>query len=70
MPSRKASALDDHLDVILVLSPRIVVAPPHWPLVLADEAEMLARGAHGRTLIALLSPQSAGVAAFTNEFKC
>lgn len=47
--------LDDHLDVVLVLSPRIVVAPPHWSLIFADEAEMLACCAHGSTLITLLS---------------
>lgn len=49
-------ALDDGLDVFLVLPARIVVAPPHGPLVLALETEMFACSAHGRSLIALLPP--------------
>ena len=48
-------SLDDDLDVVLVLSSRFVVAPPHWSLVLALQTEMFACCAHGRTLIALLS---------------
>ena len=39
---RQLLTLDDHLDVVFVLSPGIVVAPPHGSLVLALQAEMLA----------------------------
>ena len=60
---RELLALDDHLDVVLVFSPRLVVAPPHRPLVLALQPQVLACRAQGRTLVALLPSQSAGVAA-------
>lgn len=52
---RELLALDDDLDIVLVLSAHIVVAPPHWSLILARQTEMFACCAHGRTLIALLS---------------
>ncbi|KAL2287257.1 hypothetical protein FJTKL_05762 [Diaporthe vaccinii] len=55
--------LDDHLDVVLVFSSCIVVAPPHGSLVFADETEMLARRAYGGAFVAFLPSQSASVAA-------
>ena len=53
---RQLLPLDDHLDVVLVISPRVIVAPPHGALVLAREAEVFAGGAGGGALIALLAP--------------
>ena len=55
-------ALDDDLDVFLVSSARLVVAPPNWSLILALEAEMLAGRAVGRDFVTLLSSQAASVA--------
>lgn len=56
-------ALDDIFDVLLLPPSLIVVAPPHWSLVLAGQAEMLAGLAFRFPLIALLSSQSACEAA-------
>jgi hypothetical protein len=47
--------LDDVLDVLLLISPLLVVAPPHWPLVFALESEMSARFATWLSFITLLS---------------
>ena len=49
-------ALDDLLNVVLVLLPGFVIAPPHWPLVFAAESEILAGGAERVAFIALFSP--------------
>nr|POE63201.1 hypothetical protein CFP56_04104 [Quercus suber] len=51
--------LDQVLDLLLLLSTQLAVAPPHGPLVIASQAEMLARLARGSALLALLPPQSA-----------
>lgn len=51
---RDLLASDDELDVVLVGSPVLIASPPGWPLVLADQTEMLASRAHGRALVALL----------------
>lgn len=51
----KLLALDNDLDVFLVSSARIVIAPPKRSLILALQAEMLAGGAVWRTFVALLS---------------
>ena len=53
---RELLPLDDHLDVLLLLPPSIVVAPPYRPLVFTYKPEMLACRAHGGALIALLTP--------------
>lgn len=58
----KLLALDDVLDVFLVLATEVVVPPPHWSLVFAAETEILASSAHRRAFVALLASQSAGVA--------
>lgn len=39
---RQLLPLDDHFDVVLVLAPGIIVAPPHGSLVFTDEAKVLA----------------------------
>lgn len=37
---RELLALDDHLDVVFLHSPLLIVAPPHWSLVFAAKSEM------------------------------
>lgn len=59
---RELLALDNHFDVVLLLPARLVVAPPHRPLILALQAEVSARRAHGRSFVTLFPPQPAGVA--------
>lgn len=59
--------LDDVLDVVLVLAAEVIVSPPHWSLVFAAEAKVLAGSAHGRALIALLASQSASVAPYATN---
>lgn len=64
---RQLLSLDDHLDVIFLAPALIVVAPPHWSLVLASKAKVFACGTAWRTLITLLSSKSACIAAFSHE---
>jgi hypothetical protein len=47
--------LDDHLDVVLLVPPLIVVAPPHWSLIIASQSQILASCAAWGTFVALLS---------------
>lgn len=35
-------SLDDQLDIVFLLSPLIVVAPPHWSFVFASKSKMFA----------------------------
>ncbi len=55
---RELSSLDDLLDVLLLPSPRLSAAPPHWALVIAMQAEMLARFTSRSAFLALLPSQS------------
>ena len=47
-------ALDDVLDDFLLVSPLLVVAPPHWSLVFTLETKMFACAARRLSLITLL----------------
>ena len=47
-------ALDDVLNHLLLVSPLLIVAPPHWSLVFALETEMFAGAAGRLSFIALL----------------
>lgn len=58
----KLLALDDGLDLFLLVTASIIVTPPDRSLVFADEAEMFAGAAETLVLIALLSSESASVA--------
>lgn len=51
-------ALDDVFDELLLAASLLVVTPPHWPLVLALEAEVFAGATRGLSLIALLPSQA------------
>ena len=46
--------LDDHLDIVLLVPPLIIIAPPHWSLVVASKSQILASCAAWGTFVALL----------------
>lgn len=48
-------ALDNDLDIFLVLAPQVIIAPPLRSLVFALKAEVLARCAEGCALVALFA---------------
>ena len=49
-------ALDNVLDDFFLVSPLLVVAPPHWSLVFALQAKMFAGAAGRLALVTLLAP--------------
>ena len=65
----KLSPLDNVLDYFLLLTPLLAVAPPHWPLVVAPEAEVLACLASGFAFLALFPPQSASKATWNSQYQ-
>lgn len=60
-------ALNDELDVFLLIATSFGVAPPDWSLVFALQTKVVASGAQRSALIALLSSQSAGVASYLRK---
>lgn len=48
-------ALDDHLDVLLLISAVLIVTPPHWSFVLAAKSKVFASGTGRGSFVALLS---------------
>lgn len=49
-------ALNDVLDDFFLISPLLVVTPPHWSLVFALQTEMFAGAAGRLALVTLLAP--------------
>jgi hypothetical protein len=51
-------ALDDVLDDFLLVASLLIVAPPHWSLVLALQTKMFAGATRRLSLITLLASQA------------
>lgn len=65
----KLGSFDDVLDYFLLLTPLLAVTPPHWPLIVASKAEVLACLASGFAFFALFPPQSASKATWNSQFQ-